>query len=308
HTYLEIRSLYKSIKPDLVHHVAMKPVLYGSLAALTSHKPAVVNAMIGLGYLFIAQSLKAKILRPIVKQLLRMLNNRKGTRLLLQNRDDQKTFTHQVGVSPEQTRIIRGSGVDVEKFSPTPEPAVSDSDPIKAKCLARMLKDKGLLELIDAARILKARKVNMEIQLVGPVDDNPASLSQEQLDKWQDEGIVKVLGPRKDIAELNRLSHIAVLPSYREGLPKSLLEAAACGRPLVATNVPGCREICVDGQSGILVPVKTSEPLADALQKLAENAELRQELGKNARKLVENQFSERMVKTAIVELYAALLN
>ncbi|WP_420549334.1 glycosyltransferase family 4 protein [Curvivirga sp.] len=302
-TLLAIRKAFKQYKPDLIHNVAMKPVLYGSLAAWITGVPAVVNAMTGLGYLFISQSLKAKILRPIVKSLLKWLNNRDGTRLLLQNQDDQRTFIQDIEVEASHTRIIRGSGVDISQYDVTPEP----EGPIIATCVARMLKDKGIGELVEAARLLKKYGTDIRIRLVGPTDDNPASFSQAELDSWAAEGIVEVTGPSTDIAGEYAKSHIAVLPSYREGLPKSLLEGAACGRALIATDVPGCREICVDGKTGILVPLKSIEPLADALQLLAEKPEIRQRMAKEARKAVETQFSDSIIQRQIVQLYDALI-
>lgn len=303
-TLLAIYKAYRKYKPDLVHHVAIKPVLYGSLAAWMTGGTAVVNAMTGLGYLFISNSAKAKILRPIVKGLLKWLNNRPRTRLLLQNQDDQRTFIQDIEVEPSHTRIIRGSGVNIDDYDVTPEPEGT----IVATCVARMLKDKGIGELVEAARLLKKYGTDIKIRLVGPTDDNPASFSQKELDQWHEEGIVEVAGPSSDIAGEYAKAHIAVLPSYREGLPKSLLEGAACGRALVATDVPGCREICVDGKTGILVPVHSVEPLADALQLLTEKPDIRQRLAKAAREAVETQFADTIIQRQITELYKALIS
>lgn len=304
-TLLKIRSLYKSVRPDIVHHVAMKPVLYGSIAAWLTGVPAVVNALGGLGYLFINRSLPVRFARGILTTLFRVLMNRRNSMLIVQNPDDSGLFNGRIGVAPERITIIRGAGVDTRHFSPGEEPP---SPPIIALCVSRMLWDKGIGELVDAARRLKEKGVPLQVRLVGPRDDNPASIPQETLDEWAREDVVDILGERKDIAGLYAQSHIAVLPSYREGLPKSLLEAAACGLPMVATDVPGCREVCRHEETGLLVPVKSVDPLAEALQLLARDGNLRNVYGSAAREAAETEFSEAIVHRKTLELYESMVS
>lgn len=302
-TFRHILKLYRKHRPDIVHHVALKPSLYGALAAWIAGVPAVVNAMAGMGFMFISDSVKARLLRPVIQHAFRRLNNRRNSRVIVQNGDDAALFEKGFGVKADHIRIIRGSGVDIGKFQPVPEP----QGPPVAVCVSRMLWDKGIGELVEAARLLRQRGVGMTIRLVGPTDANPASASPEQLAAWEREGVVEVAGPSSDVAQVYADAHFAVLPSYREGLPKSLLEAAACGRPMVATDVPGCREICRDGETGMLVPARSVEPLADALQRLAEDRALRQEFGANARRLTEEIFADTVIAQQTVDLYKSLI-
>ena len=301
-TLSAIVKTYRQVRPDLVHHVAVKPVLYGSIAALITSVPAIINAMAGLGFLFISQSRKARMIRSVFQKVFAILGNRHNTRLIVQNRDDRAIF-EQIGIRSEKLILIRGSGVDVDAFTPTPEP---DGTPI-ALCVSRMLKDKGIYELVEAARILKERNVPIKIRLVGGTDANPTSIPLAQLERWAADGIIEYAGHSNDIAGEYSRSHIAVLPSYREGLPKSLLEAAACGRPIVATDVPGCRDVCVNGKTGILVPVKESMLLVNALGHLAFSSTIRKSFGKTAREKVVSEFSEEIVVYKTLNLYQYVL-
>jgi glycosyltransferase involved in cell wall biosynthesis len=303
-TLCDLVKLYRRERPDLVHHVALKPVLYGSIAAWFTGVPAIVNALGGMGFLFIATSPTARILRGAVQVLFRLLMNRRNTRMILQNPDDMNLLSDAAKVHRDRLVLIRGSGVDIDEYKPgTP----ADGPPI-AICASRMLRDKGIVELVEAARLLRSRGVAIRIRLVGPTDDNPASISEEILTRWAAEGAVEVVGPSDDVAGEYARASIAVLPSYREGLPKALLEAAAAGLPMVATDVPGCREICRDGETGLLVPVRTVEPLADALERLATNPDLRSRLGTNARRAVEQDFAEPIIVKQTLDLYRRLLD
>jgi glycosyltransferase involved in cell wall biosynthesis len=301
----ELVAVYRREKPDLVHHVALKPVLYGALAARLAGVKAVVNAMAGLGFVFTARSVKARLLKPIISAAFRFLLRRKGSVLLVQNPDDRAVFV-QAGLMPaDRIALIPGSGVDISGFTPQPEPA----GPPVALFVARLLWDKGLGELVEAARLLKERGVELTIQVAGDRDPaNPACVPQETLDGWQAEGVVQFLGRRSDIATLWAGAHMAVLPSYREGMPKALLEAAASGRPLVSTDVPGCRALVRDGENGLLVAARSAVPLADALQTLAQDATLRQRLGAQARRDAEEIYSEQAVGAAVVALYRRLID
>jgi len=294
--------LYRRERPDIVHHVALKPALYGSIAAWATGVPAMVNAFAGMGFVFISNGVFARLLRPVIATLFRVLLNRESSRVVVQNPDDRALFEGRIGVAARRIVVIRGSGVDIDDFHPTAPPP---GTPV-AVCVARMLWDKGIGELVAAARLLRGRGVDIRIRLVGPVDDNPASITPAQLDAWRAEGIVEIAGPSRDIAGEYARAHIAVLPSYREGLPKSLLEAAAAGLPLVATDVPGCREVCRDGETGLLVPARNAPALADALARLALDAELRERQGAAARRAAETEFAEAIVVAQTMALYEGL--
>ena len=302
-TLAALIGIYRRERPDLVHHVALKPALYGAIAAWATGVPAIVNAFAGMGFVFISSGAFARLARPLIGGALRILLNRRGSRVIVQNPDDRALFETRIGVAPRRIAVIRGSGVDTAAFHPAEPPA---GTPV-AVCVARMLWDKGVGELVEAARLLRRRGVDIRIRLIGPGDDNPASIAQTQLDSWRAEGIVEIAGASRDIAREYARAHIAVLPSYREGLPKSLLEAAAAGLPLVATDVPGCREICRDDETGLLVPARDAAALADALARLAGDAALRARYGAAARRAAETEFAEAIVVRQTMALYDALL-
>ena len=299
-----VRNLYRSERPDIVHHVAMKPVLEGSLAAWLAGVPTAVNALTGLGYLFTGKQGLARVLGPAVRYALKLLLGRgRRWRLVMQNPDDLDLLVSRGIVARERAVLIPGSGVDLAKFSPSPEPPGTPS----AALVARMLWDKGVGELVEAARILKSRGIAVRVRLVGPLDqENPAAIPRATLEQWVAEGVAEWTGPVKDVAGLWRETSIAVLPSYREGLPKALLEAASCGRPMIAADVPGCREIVRHEETGILVPPRDPKALAEALARLAADQGLRRRLGAAARKTAEKRFYDKVIADATVELYRAL--
>jgi glycosyltransferase involved in cell wall biosynthesis len=298
----EIVRLYRRVRPHIVHHVAMKPVVYGSIAARLAGVPVVINALAGLGFVFASSTRRARILRPFLKLALRGLVAGGGCQAVVQNPDDEKLMQG-IGVSGERITVIRGSGVDPTAFRPMPEPGGD----VVVTMVSRMLRDKGVGELVEAARQLRDGVHRLRVQLVGPSDpENPAAIPEITLRNWEREGVVQWLGQRDDVAELWARSHIAVLPSYREGLPKALLEAAACGRPMVATDVPGCREIVIDGETGLLVPARDSASLAQALARLAADAALRKHMGDAARRRVVDHFSQERVAAETLELYQLL--
>ncbi len=300
----ELARLYRRERPDLVHHVGMKPVLYGSFAAVLTGVPTVVNALAGMGYVFSSTRLKARMVRPFVKLAFRWLLDRKNSRVILQNPDDVAAMS-EATVAAERVALIRGSGVDIEAFAATAEP---EGTPV-AVMVSRMLWDKGVGELVQAARLLRKREADLKVVLVGPPDpENPASIPERQLRDWDSSGDVAWWGERSDIAKIWADSHIAVLPSYYgEGVPKALLEAGASGRPMLATDMPGCREIVVDGVTGILAPPRDVAALADGLEALSRDKSLRQRMGAAARELVEREFSEALVIERTMALYRSLL-
>lgn len=294
---LRLCSIYRSERPDIVHHVAVKPVLYGSIAAQLIGIPHVINALAGLGWLFTSTSKRARLLQAIIRRAFYFLLSRSA--VIVQN-DDDAAALRDMGVAQQRINLIRGSGVNTVDYAPLPE---GENVPIVV-LPARLLWDKGVGEFVEAAGQLKQRGVYARFVLVGEPDaENPASVSTQQLIAWQKDGVVECWGRREDMPQVLAQSHIVCLPSYREGLPKSLLEAASCGRPIVTTDVPGCREIVRDGDNGILVEVRNSMALADALEKLLADPELRQQMGRRGRERVMNEFSQEIIDVQILALY-----
>jgi glycosyltransferase involved in cell wall biosynthesis len=293
--------LIRRVRPAILHNVALKPAVFASLAARLAGRMAVINAVSGLGYVFINRSGVAGLLRPLMVTAMRFLFGGKRRHVIVQNRDDKAYFDQLV--DPARVHLIRGAGIDVTRFVPTPElPGI----PVAA-VVARLLWDKGIGELVEAARILKRQGVPLRVALVGKPDPaNPRTVTEAQVTDWVAQGLVEWWGHREDIAEVWRQAQIAVLPSYREGLPKALLEAAAAGRPLLTTDVPGCNELVRDDDNGLLVPVRSAPALADALAKLAADPALRTRLGRRARQRAEEEFSSEQVIAQQLALYRLL--
>ncbi len=297
-----LRRIHRTIKPAVAHHVALQAVVLGSLAAF-GRPVATVNAMTGLGYTFISGSAKALWLRRLLGALLRFLFNRPWRIVLVQNPDDRAGM-EALGIEAERIALIPGSGVDVEALQPKPEPPGATT----VAFVGRLLDDKGIRPLIEAHRLLRQRGLNVDLLIAGTPDPaNPASIGKEEAESWNREPGVSWLGHVDDIAGLWARAHIAVLPSRREGLPKSLLEAAACGRPMVATDVPGCREVVRPGETGLLVPVDDAAALAGAIETLAASAELRARYGAGARRLAVERFSADAIGRQTVDLYRRLV-
>jgi len=295
--------IYKQERPDVTYHVAIKAILYGAVAARLAHVRNTVNLFSGLGIVFISPRFKFRMIRALVSPLLRWALRPASARLQVQNTDD-RAILNGLGISaPERTDMVPGSGLNLEDFPETPEP----EGPPKAVLVSRMLWNKGIGELVEAARILKAKRVNLEIVLVGAPDPaNPASIPEQHLKAWQEEGLIRWLGRREDIADILADSHISVLPSYREGMPKSLLEAAAIGRPLVAFDVPGCRDLVHDGENGLLVPFQDVNALAAALEKLSLDSAWRKRLGAQARRDVETTYADAPIQQRLKTLFERL--
>jgi len=303
-TISELYSYYKKYNPDIVHHVAIKPVIYGTLVARFIGSIKIVNAMAGLGFIFISNKKRVKLLRFFVRQLFRFLFRSKNGRLILQNKDDLNYFLENKIVKKDQVAIIRGSGVNIEQFT-----FINEAKDVLIVMLAsRMLWDKGVGEFVSASKILKDKKINARFVLVGENDpENPSSIPQEKLDEWHESGVIEYWGEQTKMHKVLPKASIICLPSYREGLPKVLLEAASCGRPIIATDVPGCREIVHNGENGILVPLKNSNSLASAMKELINNPEKRKIMGTNGRRLVESEFSEEIVVYQTLKVYQELL-
>lgn len=302
-TIERLARLYAEYRPALVHHVAMKPVIYGSVAAQWARVPAIVNAVAGLGFALSSRSLMARSLRPVVRLGLRRAMSVTNARLIVQNRDDAEFFTAQGLVAQEKIRMVRGVGVCLNKFTVTPEP---EGVPLVV-LPGRLLRDKGVLEFVAAARYIRQSGVAARFALVGAPDDNPTSLDETEVARISHEGVVEVWGHQQDMAAVYRRASIVCLPSYREGLPKVLLEAGACGRAVVATDVPGCREVVRHGVTGLLVPPRQVQPLVGALLCLIRDARLRAEFGAAGRAMIEREFSEEKAIDDTFAVYAELL-
>lgn len=302
---LEIYKIYKREKPDIVHHIAIKPVLYGSWAARIARVPAIVNTIPGLGYIFFANEWKAKILKPVIKLAYKSALSIKRSCVIFQNSEDRKSFVDSNIIKEKQSTIIKGSGVDASIFKPAPE---QKGKPI-VLLASRMIWDKGVGELVKAARILKKDSVICRVVLVGDPDhENPTSISKDTLNKWNSGGIVECWGFKKDMIKTFEKVHIFVLPSYGEGIPKVLIEAAASGRPIVASDRPGCREIVHHNINGLLVPPRDEKALAEAIKYLVHNPEARKRMGKKGREIAVSEFSEEKVVKETLAVYKRLLS
>ncbi|CAB3680116.1 MULTISPECIES: glycosyltransferase family 4 protein [Achromobacter] len=303
-TLLALVRLFRRLRPDVVHLVTIKPVLYGGIAARIARVPGMVAAISGLGFVFLSNSLKMRLVRAVVARLYRVALGHPNSRVIFQNANDRDLLKSLGAVREDQVVIIRGAGVDLDAYRPTPEPP---APPVVVTMVARLLRDKGVQEFVQAAKLLRERGVPVTMQLVGGLDaGNPTSATQADVDAWQQDGCVQALGERSDVAALYAAAHIAVLPSYREGLPKSLIEAAACGRAVVTTDVPGCRDAIEPNVTGLLVPVRDAAALAEAIARLAQDAALRQAMGTAGRALAEREFDINQVARIHVALYDAL--
>lgn len=300
----QLVKIYRAEKPDLVHHVAIKPVLYGSIAARLARVKNVVNAITGMGYIFTSRHWKARLLRPFINTAFKTLLNGRHSKLIMQNEDDRTSLIDSGIVDENRTVLIRGAGVDTQEYSFSQEP---DNLPPLVVLPARMLKDKGVVEFVAAAGILKKRSISARFALVGDADaHNHAAVSLEELNAWVESGVVEWWGRCENMPEVLTDCHIVCLPSYREGLPKALLEAASTGRPIVTTNTVGCREVVREGENGFLVPLFSTVELADALQRLIQEPELRSEMGRKGREMVEQEFAIEKVVSETLDAYAEL--
>ncbi|NCA70778.1 MAG: glycosyltransferase family 1 protein [Sphingobacteriia bacterium] len=310
HPWRELRSIIdltavlRRLRPHLLHNIAQKPVIYGTLAGRLAGVPAIVNGVAGMGYLFTAQTVPARLVRTLVAGAYRALLSDPRVRVLVQNQDDRALVETLTGVAPT---LIPGSGVDLERFIPRPEQPTARPLVMLA---SRMLWDKGIGDFVAAARLLRQRGNPARCVLVGKPDpDNPASVSAAQLAQWHQEGVIEWWGHRADIASVLAQAQIACLPSYyREGLPKFLIEAAATGLPLVTTDSIGCREAVIPEVNGLLVPPQDPSALADALERLIADAPLRARLGAESRAIAESRFGRDQIAARVKAVYRQLLD
>ncbi len=294
----------KRIQPDIVHLVTIKPVIYGSLAARAARIPAVVAAVSGLGYAFIDQHLEAKMLRKLIGTLYRQAFRHKNLRVIFQNDDDRTTLLDLNALKENQSILIHGSGVDLTHYPYHIEPNATPQVVVMA---SRLLRDKGVFEYVEAAKALRAQGVQARFLLAGQVDPgNPSSLDEKQLSTWIENQDIEYIGYCDDTSSLFAQVNLVVLPSYREGLPRVLAEAAACGRAVVTTNVPGCRAAIIPNKTGLLVNVRDALSLAEAIHQLLRDDTLRQTMGNEGRQLAENVFDIKKIVAEHMHVYQTL--
>lgn len=298
-------ALYRRVRPDVVHHVALKAVLYGTIAASVTKVPAVVNAIAGLGYAFDDRRART-ILGRTLNLAFGLLLRHPHMRVIFQNVEDRDVFLRRGWIAPGAAVLIRGSGVDPATFVPAERKP--DGPPLVILA-SRLLASKGIAEFVEAARILKRDGADARFALVGEPDhDNPDTITESQLEAWRASGAVEVWGRRSDMPEVLRQASLFVLPTYyREGVPKALIEAAAAGIPAVTTDTPGCRDIVADGETGVLVPPHDDAALANAISELLHDPERRSVMGRRARERVLTHFSQQQVIDQTMKLYAELL-
>jgi glycosyltransferase involved in cell wall biosynthesis len=312
-TLKALRALFAKEQPDIVHNIALKPILYGTLAAQASDargmapfgkskRVGIVNTMPGMGYVFLNPQLLSRSIRPFMQGFFRASLWAKNCRLVLLNRSNRDKWL-EWGASPDRTRLIGGAGIALDRF-----PFSEEGGGVPLVVLpARLLFDKGVREFIEAVRMLRARKVQARFALVGEPDlGNPASVTRDDMNGWEKEGLVELFGWRDDMAKVYAEAAIVCLPSYGEGIPQSLVEALACGRPVVASDVPGCHDVVREGDNGLLVPVRTTEPLAAALEKLIGDRETRQKMGKRGRQIAESEYAIAKIVEKHLALYEEL--
>jgi glycosyltransferase involved in cell wall biosynthesis len=303
-TSLRIRKIIREFKPDITHNVALKPVVTGTFGELLGRQRVVVNALVGMGYIFTSTDARASLIKPLLSRILKFLLHSKAVHVVIENPDDLNSLVSDGFVQPSQISLIRGAGVNLNAFPFQPE----IPGPIVVTLVSRILRDKGVLEFIEAASHLRLSAPDVVFQIVGEPDPgNPSAIQKNEIDSWNSLPNVKFLGRRNDIASILRDSHVVCLPSYREGLPKALLEALSCGRPIITTDVPGCREVCNDGVNGLLVPARDSIALSKAIEKLVLDAEMRQAMGRAGRLRAETEFSNEIVCTQTLDLYRKLI-
>lgn len=296
--------LYAAERPDLVHQVTLKPILYGSLAAALCGVPSVINALTGLGFVYINDSWAARLMRLGTDLALKLAFLKPGSLVLFQNEDDRSLFVSRGLVPRERTILIHGSGVDVVRFAARPEP---EGVPLVI-LPARLIWDKGIGEFVEAARLLAADGIRARFALIGDRDaENPTAVPAAQLAQWKQNGPIEWWGIREDMPEVFAQAHIVCLPSYYgEGLPKTLIEGAACGRALVAADVPGSREIVRHEETGLLVPPRDARALASALRRLISDKPLRERLGEKGRLLAVAEFSQEIIAAQTLSVYERL--
>ena len=304
-TIFNIWKFFYYEKPDVVHLVTIKPYLYGGIISRLTSVPCLISAVSGLGSLFIHKDIKSKLFRLLLYPIYFLAFNHYNQTIIFQNEDDAQVLLKWGVLKSSKIKIIRGSGVNLDSFKNFDEP----NGTIVVCFAARLLKDKGIYEFISASKLLKNKGINARFCIAGDLDkSNPSGIELNTLNNIKKEGIVEILGYQKNIPKLYSESHIICLPSYREGMPKSLIEAAAASRAVVTTDVPGCRDATIPNKTSLIVPVKDSKKLADALQWLIEHPKERIAMGKAGRKLAEKEFPIKKIVQSHMEIYYELLD
>lgn len=309
-TLQQLVQLLRAERPDLLHNFTVKCAVYGAIAARAAGVPAVVNAVAGMGYVFTSDHVKARVLKPIVSALMRGTLGGGHSRVILQNPDDADAFAASRLAPPQNIRLIRSSGVDTSRFRPRPRDATASPRPLRVLLAARLVWEKGIREFVDAASLLRRQGRTIEFLLAGmPDPGNPRSVARDEVEQWQRQGVLRWLGHVDDMPALLRDIDVMALPSYyREGVPKSLIEAAACGLALVTTDLPGCREVVTrHGIDGMHVVPRDAGSLATVLAQLDDDRGLLQRLGERARDQALSDFDERLVIRKTIEVYGELL-
>lgn len=294
----KLHRLLKQIQPDILHNFTLKSVLYGSLAAKHSSVSKVINAITGRGYLFINNNVRANLARMVAIPLLRYAL--KGSQVIFQNQGDLQFYIEQRFLLKEQTSLIYGSGVDIQKFSPGKYP------PEEANIIfpSRLLKDKGVYEFVEAAKIVRSKFPKIKFVLVGTTDKgNPSSLVDKEIIQWQNERLIEWWGWQEDMPWVYHKALLVCLPSYSEGLARSLLEAASCGIPIITTNIPGCREIVQHNKTGFLVPTRDVHALVDSIMVAIDHPNLLVEMGRSGREFIVRHYSQEIVNKETYKLY-----
>ena len=300
----ELIRYYRLFQPTAVHQITIQAIFYGSIAARLTGVPVVINNYTGLGYLF-SQAKQASWLRKVTLPILRWASHRGGFFSVLLNEQDQRELIERRIITRQRSQIIPGEGIDLERFHPADEDR--DREPLVVLMAARLLWDKGVEDYLKAAAAVKEKAPEVQFWLAGSPDPgNPSSIPEERLAAWREEGVVRFLGYREDMADLLRKAEVAVLPSYHEGLPMFLLEAAASGLSIIATDLEGCRAIVVEGENGFLVPTGDVERLAGRLLELIRQPELRKRMGVKSREIAEKRFDQKLIISQFLELYRRL--
>jgi len=301
-TAFKLRSIVKRWRPSIIHNIALKPVVTGTLGEHLAGHRNIVNAPVGMGYVFTSREKRVAFVRPFIRFLIRTFLNPVGSQVVIENPDDYSALLENRLVRKEDLNLIKGAGVNVEVFNETPEP----DGPLTVVLIARMLKDKGVGEFVESARQLKPRfQKSVSCSLVPPIREiRPRFRLLISIPGTR--GCVEWIGHSSEVVNILKQSHIVCLPSYREGLPKSLIEAASVGRPIVTTNVPGCREVVEDGENGFLVPPRDSFALADAIEKLLIDPQMRKTMGSAGRKRAVEEFSSAVIIRQTLDLYESI--
>lgn len=302
-----IRDLVIQQQPSVIHAVTIKPVLYTGISLRLIKKDVpFVAAISGLGYVFTANTLRAKITKLVVSIFYKISLSQKYKKVIFQNASDEAILTEVAKLKESDKALIKGSGADLSVYNYLPERI---DDAVKIVMACRLLKEKGVYQYIDAARIIKEQHPNAEFLLVGTPDlENPNTVKQVEIDSWVTQGLITYLGHRSDIPTVFSDSNIVCLPSfYGEGVPKVLIEAAACGRAIVTTDNPGCRDAVIEGVTGLTVPIRDASALADAILMLIDNSALRVSMGAKARVFAEKEFDVNNVVNKHLEIYHNLL-